>query len=126
MFGSKTQWALGLVFLTAVTPLTLSIAYSQKQGADNERVIKIVAQRFSYTPNEIILKTGEPTRLEFTSLDFIHGLNIPDLKIRANLPPGQVTVVHLTPQKAGVYGFLCDNFCGTGHEEMNGKIIVKN
>jgi len=121
------QWALGLVFFSSVTAFTtLDIAHSQSKVSDNERVIKIVAQRFSYTPNEIVLKAGEPTRLEITSLDFIHGFNIPDLKIRANLPPGQVTVVHLNPQKVGAYGFLCDNFCGTGHEEMNGKIIVKD
>ena len=106
------------------TMLTFGIAHSQSQ--DSERVIKVVAQKFHYTPEEIILKTDEPTRLEFTSLDFIHGFNIPALKLRASLPPGQVTVVHLTVKKAGIYDFLCDNFCGSGHEEMNGRIIVKD
>jgi cytochrome c oxidase subunit 2 len=99
------------------------------QGAakhhDNERVINIVAQRFSYTPNEIVLKKGQPVVLEFTSLDFVHGFKIPDLNIRADLPPGKVTKVRITPEKEGVYDFLCDNFCGSGHEEMSGRIIVK-
>ena len=100
------------------------------QGAakipDNERVIKIVAQRFAYTPNKIILKKGQPVILEFTSLDFVHGFKIPDLNIRADLPPGKVTKVHITPDKEGIYDFLCDNFCGAGHEEMGGRIIVKD
>jgi cytochrome c oxidase subunit 2 len=91
-----------------------------------ERVIKIQARRFVYTPNEITIKKGEAVVLEFTSLDFVHGFNIPDLKIRADLPPGQVTRVSLKVDKSGVYDFLCDNFCGSGHEEMNGKIIVKD
>ena len=89
-------------------------------------VIHVVAQRFVYTPGEIVLKKGQPVVLEFESLDFTHGFNIPDLKIRADLPPGQLTRLRLTPDKAGVYDFLCDNFCGSGHEIMNGRIIVKD
>ena len=91
-----------------------------------ERRIKIQAKKFEYTPNQIILKTGQPVVLEFTSIDFIHGFNIPDMNIRADLPPGQITKVRFTPDKAGEYEFLCDNFCGSGHEEMSGKIIVKD
>lgn len=90
-----------------------------------ERIVKIQAKKFVYTPNEIELKQGEPVVLEITSLDFVHGFNIPDLKIRADLPPGQVTRIRLQPDKAGVIDFLCDNFCGSGHEEMNGRFIVK-
>ena len=89
-----------------------------------ERVIKIQAKKFVYTPNRIMIKTGEAVVLEFTALDFMHGFNIPDWKIRADLIPGQVTRVPLKPESAGEFDFLCDNFCGTGHEEMNGKIIV--
>lgn len=97
----------------------------QAKTAAKERVIKIQAKKFAYTPNKIVLKLGQPVVLEFTSVDFIHGFNIPDMKIRADLPPGTITKVRLTPDKAGDYEFLCDNFCGSGHEEMSGKITVK-
>jgi cytochrome c oxidase subunit II len=100
-------------------------AQDQPNKPGQETVIEIVAQRFRYTPNEIVLQKGKPARLEFKALDFTHGFTIPDLGIRADLPPGRVTIVRLTPDKAGVYDFLCDNFCGAGHEQMNGKIIVK-
>jgi cytochrome c oxidase subunit 2 len=106
--------------------VTINLANSASQPPSKERVIKIVAKRFEYTPGEIVLKTGQPVRLEFTSIDFVHGFKIPDLNIRADLPPGRVTIIRLTPLKAGVYDFLCDNFCGSGHEEMSGKIIVKD
>jgi len=109
----------------------LSIPLLAAMGGDNvERdangavVVKIVAQRFNYTPAEVTLKRGQPAVLEFTSLDFIHGFKVPDLKLRADLPPGKVIRIPLTPDKAGTYDFLCDNFCGAGHEEMNGRIIV--
>jgi cytochrome c oxidase subunit 2 len=89
-----------------------------------ERVIKIQAKKFAYTPNRIVLKKGQPVVLQFTALDFTHGFNIPDWHIRADLPPGQITTVRLTPDQAGEFDFLCDNFCGDGHEGMNGKIVV--
>jgi cytochrome c oxidase subunit 2 len=90
-----------------------------------ERVIKIEAKKFMYTPNQIVLKKGEPVVLEFTAIDFMHGFNVPDMHIRADLMAGQVTRVKLTPDTAGNFDFLCDNFCGTGHEGMSGRIIVK-
>ncbi|MCX7165791.1 MAG: cytochrome c oxidase subunit II [Rhodocyclales bacterium] len=120
------NWKFATVCLAAIGLVTIGVAHSAASLPVKERVIKIVAQRFSYTPAEIVLKAGEPARLEFTSRDFVHGFRVPDLDIRADLPPGQVTIVRLTPQKAGVYDFLCDNFCGAGHEEMSGKIIVKD
>ena len=93
-------------------------------NAAQETVIKIVAQRFRYTPNEILLKKGQTAVLEFTSLDFVHGFNIPELKTRADLLPGKITTVRVRFDEAGSYDFLCDNFCGDGHEEMAGRFKV--
>jgi cytochrome c oxidase subunit 2 len=122
----RTGWFISTLFLAVAAFITMNAAYGSGKNSNKERVIKIVAQRFSFTPNEIILKKGENVRLEITSLDFVHGFNVPDLNIRADLPPGKVTVIHLTPQKAGTYDFICDNFCGAGHEDMGGRIIVIN
>jgi cytochrome c oxidase subunit 2 len=38
---------------------------------------------------------------------------------------GKPVQVRLKPDQVGQFGFLCDNFCGSGHEEMAGTIIVK-
>jgi cytochrome c oxidase subunit 2 len=120
-----TGIALGTLVCAAFS-IGLAIGAPEAQPmAGNETVVKIVAQRFSYTPNEIVLHRGQPAILEFRALDFTHGFTIPDLGIRADLPPGQVIQVRLTPEKTGVYDFLCDNFCGAGHEQMSGKIIVQ-
>ena len=108
----------------ALLTLAAIDARGVKEVIAKERVIAIEARKFIYTPNEITLKKGEPVVLAFTAVDFIHGFFIPDMHIRADLKPGQVNEVRLTPGKSGEYAFLCDNFCGSGHEEMNGKIIV--
>jgi cytochrome c oxidase subunit II len=91
-----------------------------------EIVIKITAKKFEYSPNSIKIKKGIPVILELTSLDTRHGFNCPKLGVRTNIEPGKVNRVQILAQKAGVYVFYCDVFCGSGHEEMTGKIIVED
>jgi cytochrome c oxidase subunit 2 len=49
---------------------------------------------------------------------------VPDFKIRATIIPGQTAEVPLTPTKTGEFMFLCDVFCGSGHETMEGTLRV--
>ena len=88
------------------------------------KVVRIKARKFSYTPSVITLKKGEPVVLEFTTADVFMGFFAPQLNVRADIVPGQVARVPLTPDKAGSFDFLCDIFCGEGHEKMTGRIRV--
>jgi cytochrome c oxidase subunit II len=89
-----------------------------------EQVIKILARRFTYTPNKLSLKKGVPVVLELTSADVLMGFNAPDFDVRADIIPGKVARVRLVPDKVGTFTFLCDIFCGSGHETMSGTITV--
>lgn len=89
-----------------------------------ERVIHISARRFTYTPNRIELKIGEPVVFELVTEDIVMGFSIPDFKVRSDIVPGKTMRVALTPDKAGTFVFLCDIFCGEGHENMNGQLVV--
>jgi cytochrome c oxidase subunit II len=103
----------------------LAQALAGSMGQAEEQVVQIQARKFAYIPNQLVLKKGRPALLEFSAVDFTHGFNLPDFKLRADLIQGQVTRVRLLPDRAGTFVFLCDNFCGAGHEEMNGKILVE-
>lgn len=92
--------------------------------AQAPREIEITAQRFRFTPSVIAVKAGEPLVLLIRSLDFAHGFFVPDLNLRTDLMPGRVTRLALTPTAPGELAFLCDNFCGDGHEGMDGHFIV--
>ena len=115
-------------FLRASTFAVFAVAgvgaVAKRSLAADPQVVKVVAQRFNFTPSEIMLKSGQPTVLEITSLDYIHGFNVPALGLRTNLLPGPPTKVALKALAPGRYVFLCDNFCGGGHEDMNGVIVV--
>jgi cytochrome c oxidase subunit 2 len=89
-----------------------------------ERVIKMVARKWVFLPGEIEVKKGEPVTLELTAPEVVMGFNLPDFKVRTDIVPGQVAKVRFTPDKAGTFTFLCDIFCGDGHETMHGTLIV--
>ena len=66
------------------------------RGAE-PRIIALTARRFAYEPAEIPLKAGERVVVEINSLDFVHGMNIPDLGKRLDLVPGRITKLELQP-----------------------------
>ena len=92
--------------------------------ASQEQVVKISAKRFEYSPNVIKVKVNTPVVLELTTLDRVHGFAVPDLKLEAEIKPGEVTRVRFVPQKTGTFAFHCNLFCGSGHEDMTGELVV--
>jgi cytochrome c oxidase subunit 2 len=108
----------------AAGALALSSVAALALAAPKPRVIKIVAKKFVYVPNEIHVKQGETVVLQLTAPEVPMGFSIPDFNMRADVVPGKPTSVRLTPDKAGSFAFLCDVFCGTGHEDMSGMLVV--
>lgn len=104
--------------------LALVARTAHTSDSGGEQVIEITAKRFEYSPSEITLKKGVPAILEFTSLDRVHGFLVPQLNLHADIKPGETTRVRIVPDRTGTFPFHCDNFCGSGHEDMTGEIIV--
>jgi len=122
MKSQKYFFALVVLFVIPVLIFTVTSSFADQP----EQVIKITAKKFEYSPSEIRVKKGVPVVLELTSLDRLHGFNCPALGIRSDINPGQIAKVRFTPQKSGTFVFFCDVFCGEGHEDMSGKIIVED
>ncbi|HEX6003796.1 MAG TPA: cytochrome c oxidase subunit II [Burkholderiales bacterium] len=111
--------------VSAALAMVAAGGYLTAQSAEPpERLIKVSAKRFDYTPSHITVKKGVPVRFQLTSEDVLMGFNLPDFNVRADMIPGKTTELRFVPDKVGTFTFLCDIFCGTGHEEMNGKLTV--
>jgi cytochrome c oxidase subunit 2 len=39
--------------------------------------------------------------------------------------PGREAVLRFTPDRPGSFTFVCDVFCGDGHENMSGTLVVR-
>ena len=95
-----------------------------RSATPKEKVIGITTKRFEFNPSVITIKKGEPVTLEFTALDVVMGFKLPDFGVRTDVIPGKTTRLRLVPMAAGTFVFLCDIFCGEGHEDMTGKLVV--
>ena len=83
------------------------------------------ASQFTWRP-VLKLQKGETYRLLISSTDVQHGLSLQKLGRAYNFQviPGYLYVVKLTPEDAGTYDLVCNEFCGVGHHTMTGRLIV--
>jgi cytochrome c oxidase subunit 2 len=88
------------------------------------RVVRIHTKKFEFVPNEITLKRGEPVVIELVADDIAMGFRCKSLDLGAEVTPGKPVRLAFTPQAAGKFRFYCDVFCGDGHEDMDGEILV--
>ncbi len=91
---------------------------------DGVRVIELKARKFAFDPATVIVKQGEKIRLRVTSEDVMHGINIADYDIDRKLPPNETQVIEFTAGKPGKHHFHCSVFCGSGHGDMHGELVV--
>jgi cytochrome c oxidase subunit 2 len=98
--------------------------YVRANALPAQREIHITAKKFDFTPDTITLKKGEPVVLVVSSQDRKHGFNLREFGIRADINPGATARIPFTPDKTGKFTFSCDVFCGEGHEDMTGTIVV--
>ena len=100
------------------------VVFLAKAAAPGE--VGIQASKFEFTPDTVKAKRGQPVTFVLTSIDRIHGFKMPDFGIRTDIVPDQETRVTITPEKAGTFAFFCDIFCGDGHEDMAGTLVVED
>jgi cytochrome c oxidase subunit 2 len=114
---------IALVIVGCAAIAVLASANS-RMAASAGTAVKLTAKNFEYSPAQITVKKGTPVSLELTSEDRKHGFNLPDFRVRVDVKPGSVTRVSFTPEKTGTFTFGCDVFCGSGHEDMAGTLVV--
>jgi cytochrome c oxidase subunit 2 len=91
---------------------------------DSQRVIKMKARQFEFEPNRIVVKKGEKVRLEVITEDVTHGIKIEAFDINTELKPDKIETITFIANKSGQFHFHCSVYCGKGHADMHGKLIV--
>jgi cytochrome c oxidase subunit 2 len=81
------------------------------------------AQMWTFYPI-LKFKKGQTYRLHVSSMDLQHGFGVNPINMNFQVLPGYDHVLTITPTIAGEYSIVCNEFCGIGHHQMTGKIIV--
>jgi cytochrome c oxidase subunit 2 len=75
--------------------------------------------------NELHLAVGRPVKLMLTSEDVIHDFFVPAFRTKIDVIPGRYVFTWYRPTRLGTYHLFCSQYCGTGHAEMIGTVIVE-
>jgi len=70
------------------------------------------------------LEKDKPYRLHLSSIDLQHGFSLQPLNINIQVHPGYEMVINVTPTTSGMFGIVCNEYCGLGHHTMTGRIYV--
>jgi cytochrome c oxidase subunit 2 len=70
------------------------------------------------------LEKGQSYRLHLSSMDWQHGFSLQPTNINLQVHPNYEMVLTITPTETGVFGVVCNEFCGIGHHDMVGRIYV--
>jgi cytochrome c oxidase subunit 2 len=74
--------------------------------------------------DDLHLPVGKPVRILLRSIDVVHDFYVPEFRAKMDLMPGIVTRFWFTPTRTGTFEILCAGFCGVGHSQMRGNVVV--
>jgi cytochrome c oxidase subunit 2 len=126
MIDRPTILVRSLLAAAAVAGVVLTPPVSARQAAGGElRVVEVVARRYAFEPAEVEVAEGETVRLLVRSADGLHGFEIKQFKVKKEIPRGADAVaIEFTATSAGRFPILCSEYCGDGHADMKGMLVV--
>jgi len=93
--------------------------------SEEVKEFQITAKQFSFEPSTIEVNKGDKVRLIVTSTDVPHGFSIKEYGINERLDVNKPVTIEFTADKQGTFTAFCSVFCGSGHSNMKGKMVVK-
>jgi cytochrome c oxidase subunit II len=126
----STSYTTSVRFIIAaaiICGISVTQAASARQAAapDGPRVIEVVAMRYAFDPAEIKVAEGETVRLLVRSADGPHGIEIKQFKVKKEIARGAAPIaIEFTATTPGRFPVLCSEYCGDGHGEMKGTLVV--
>ena len=91
---------------------------------DNHYELHMVAKMWAFDPPEVRLPPGADVDVYLSALDVTHGMYIEHTNVNLMAVPGSVNAARVRFDKEGEYDVICHEYCGIGHQNMMGKIVI--
>lgn len=83
-----------------------------------------IASMWQFQPSQITIPVGSEVDFFLSSKDVVHGFNISNKNVNMMAVYGSINKTTVKFNKPGVYKITCHEYCGVGHQFMQGEIIV--
>ena len=119
-FKIRWQWiAIGLAALLILfLPLPLPVSNPV------DRIIRVEASTFQFSPAEIAVNPGDRVTIELVATDVVHGFSLDGYNFSLSAEPGRSVSKTFMPDQSGSFRFRCSVPCGNLHPFMIGKLQV--
>lgn len=87
--------------------------------------IDVEAYQYGFKPERMTVKRGDIVTIKLTSRDVMHGFFIKELSINIHVDKGEERGVTFIADRPGRYDITCSSYCGSGHQRMKAKLIVR-
>jgi cytochrome c oxidase subunit 2 len=131
MLAGVRQAAMPQSRVATVDPRTLHLSgefiesnLGSAMEPDGSVTVRLIGQQYSFTPRCIVVPAGTPLTFRAASADAVHGLLITGSVVNLMLVPGYVSSIRARFETPGERYMPCQEFCGTGHEGMWGRVEV--
>ena len=116
-----------MVMLLLIAIVLGGVPQAPSPKPEAPKIIRVSAERFAYTPSEIVVEKGTTIEFHLTSDDTDHGFRIVGTDVNAQIPKRRrgETVVKYVADTAGTFVIECSRPCGAGHTAMRAVLIVK-
>jgi len=118
-FSKKTQAMVDRYTIRVETDQKIPVV-QPPEGGD----VYLIARLWQWWPI-LELEKGKTYRLHLTAMDYQHGFSLQPENINIQVLPGYEHVVKVTPNRAGTYSIVCNEFCGINHHTMVSRLYVK-
>ncbi|MCK9497375.1 MAG: cupredoxin domain-containing protein [Candidatus Colwellbacteria bacterium] len=88
------------------------------------RTFNISAENSAFKPSTIIVNQGDTVHINFTAIDGIYDMTMPDYGLKQTANEGQTKVFEFQAASYGQYVFYCES-CGGIDSDTKGYIIIK-
>ena len=125
-FAALVYSATGLN-ISLPTCVTDVAPFAQGQIIDkgnNHYEVHMVARMWAFDPPEVRLPPGSDVDLYLSALDVTHGMYIEHTNVNLMAVPGSVNAARVRFDREGEYNLICHEYCGLGHQNMMGKIVI--
>jgi len=110
--------------LAVLASLALFTPYPASATTPTERVFRIEASQFAYSPAVLSVNPGDRVTIELAATDVVHGLSIDGYNLAITSDPGQTARLSFVADRQGSFRFRCTVTCGNLHPFMIGKLKV--
>jgi cytochrome c oxidase subunit 2 len=125
----RTWFGIVVVLLVALLFATIFFTPYGKSQESAPQEVNVQARQFAFLVDRSRIRAGEKVKFHLTSADVNHGFAVFDshnkFLFQAQVMPGKTQDYVYTFERPGTYRIVCFEYCGPGHDQMQGQLTVR-